>query len=981
MTSFVPLLYFYSTRSDHYTNPNSTSMTKNLTKILLATSCLFLAGIVDAQTVISGKVTEKGAGEALIGVNISVKETVLGTITDTDGNFQLTVSSSPPITLVITSIGFERQELEITDTNVSGLSIEMDETIILGQEVVVSASRREESELKSPVSVEWMNILDIQNTPATDFYSAIKNMNGVDFSTQSLTFKSVNARGFGLNGNTRFVQLIDGIDNQAPGLNFPVGNVVGINELDLESVELIPGAASALYGPNAIQGILLMNSKSPFDYQGLDFYTKLGVTHLDGEDAKPALYKDTGFRYAKAYNNKFAFKLTSSWLNAQDFIAVDYRDKSDIVERSETIDPLDRAHIRGYDGVNTYGDFGIDIGTIADIAIKAGKTEIVPIRSLLPNGANGFFTPTGYRETDFVDNTTESIKVGAAIHYRLNDKLEILGQYNQGWGSTVYTANDRFILDNFTISTAKVELRGSNFFLRGYRTQENAGNTYAANTLVSRINQRFYLPAYFGTWVDHLIGSNLSGANPTGMTFASNEYDKLHRVARTVADMAAPAANSQVFKDAVDDIKQTSIAEGGAKFIDRSSLYHYEGSYNLHDVIDWADIVVGANLRIYALKSEGTLFALKDNGDEVTFHEYGGYAQIKKGILDNVDVQVSGRFDRNKNFKGQFTPKISTVWEFLDGHNLRGSYQTGFRIPTTQDQYIDLDVVTRRLLGRNQILRDRYNIDSNPVYNTKSVLAAQAAGDRSLLKIEEQVYQDYVTEKVGTWEVGYKGLLLDGRLLIDVFYYQSTYTDLLAEVDVMQAVRAGDIQEIPEGYDVGTSGHNDAQKDVFVKGGTTGISLQHFGYDVNIDRDVKSKGFGLAAEYALARGYNFGMNVSQNLIVDLDDLVAQEFNIAFNTPKWRYNVKFGNAKLTDRLGFNLTYRWQDAYLWQSAIGSGVIPQFGTMDAQISYDLPRLKARLKLGGSNITNRRYTTSFANPRIGAIYYLQLNLNNILN
>lgn len=945
-------------------------MMKKFIKILLITGFSFFAWLASAQTTISGKVTEAGSGEALIGVNIRVKGTVLGTITDVNGNFSLTVSTNPPITIALTSVGFGGKELEITDANTSGLSIELAETTLLGEEVVVSASRVEESLLKSPVSIERMDILDIQNTASPDFYSAIKNLNGIDFSTQSLTFNSVNARGFGSNGNTRFVQLIDGIDNQAPGLNFPVGNVVGINELDLESVELIPGAASALYGPNALQGILLLNSKSPFEYQGLDFYVKLGVTHLDGEDDDTGLYRDISIRYAKAFNNKLAFKVTGSWLKAQDFVAVDYRDKSDIVERSPEIDPLNRASIRGYDGVSTYGDFGIDIGTIADIVIAGGNTSLPGIRSLLPNGANGYFTPTGYRETDFVDNSTKSIKLGAALHYRINDKLEVLGQYNKGLGSTVYTANDRFILDNFGIYTAKLELRGSNFFLRAYKTQEDAGDTYAANTLAARINLAHYLPTYFGTYV----GAILSGA------YASDDYDNLHAAARSAADLAQPSADSQAFKDAADILKSKSIADGGAKFVDNSALIHYEGSYNLQNVIDWADIVVGANFRTFALASEGTLFTLDENGEEIKFSEYGGYVQIKKTFSEKVDVQFSGRYDKNVNFEGQFTPKISAVWELIKGHNLRGSYQTGFRIPTTQDQYIDLDVVTRRLIGRNQINRDKYNIDTNPVYSTLSVRAAQAAGDPSLLKIEEQVYQDYDTEKIGTWEVGYKGIWLSGRLFIDAFFYESTYTDFLADVDITQAVKSTDIQSIPDGYNVGTAGHSDAQKNVFVAGGAVGISLQRYGYDINIDNKIKSRGFGINAEYSLGGGYNLGANVSKNKIIELEDLVAQEFNIAFNTPEWRYNIKLGNRKLTDRLGFNLTYRWQRSYLWQSAIGSGVIPQYGTLDAQVSYDIPSLKAKLKLGGSNITNQRYTTSFANPRIGAIYYLQLNLMNIL-
>jgi outer membrane receptor protein involved in Fe transport len=325
---------------------------------------------------------------------------------------------------------------------------------------------------------------------------------------------------------------------------------------------------------------------------------------------------------------------------------------------------------------------------------------------------------------------------------------------------------------------------------------------------------------------------------------------------------------------------------------------------------------------------------------------------------------------------------VSAVYELAEGHNLRGSYQTAFRIPTTQDQYIDLDVVTRRLIGRNQILRDNYNLDTNPVYTTESVALAQSTGNSADLEIAGDVYKEYLTEKVQTYELGYKGLWMGGSLFIDAFYYWSTYNDLLAEIDITQVVVVGADLASPEA----NGGLSDAEKaSVLINGGGTiggdPQTLQRYGYDVNIGEDVKSSGFGFSAEYYLGGGYTLGGNISQNVLKSLDDLTAQKYNVAFNTPEWRYNLKFGNRKVTDRLGFNLTYRWQEAYLWQSAIGSGVIPAFGTMDAQISYDIPGLKAKLKLGGSNITNNRYTTSYGNPRIGAVYYLQLNLSDLLN
>ncbi|WP_436517085.1 TonB-dependent receptor domain-containing protein [Ekhidna sp. To15] len=947
-------------------------MIRNLTKMIFGLVLTVLSVTAYAQTTISGNIVDSD-GEVLIGVNVLVEGTVLGTITNIDGNFSLTVQSQPPFNLVISYVGYETQRIEVTSSTTQ-IDIQLEESTLLGQEVVVSASRVEESSLKSPVSIERMDILDIQNTPSADFYSGIRNLNGVDFSTQSLTFKSVNARGFGANGNTRFVQLIDGIDNQAPGLNFPVGNVVGINELDLESVEMIPGAASALYGPNAIQGILLMNSKSPFDYQGLDFYSKVGVTHADERDHEMSPYTDMGIRFAKAYNNKMAFKINASWLRAQDFIGVDQRDQSGATVEGNLA--ANRANNRIYDGINTYGDFLIDVGTIADITIATDPVNgptVAAVRSLLPNGTNGAFSPTGYTESSFVDNTTESLKLGGAFHYRINDKIEALAQMNWGRGSSVYTANDRFILDNFSIWTGKLELRGDNFFVRAYTTQENSGDTYAANTIASLINQRRYLPTYFQTY---------AGAISTG-AIQPNNYTALHAAARAAADAAQPQPGSETFQADFDEFRNLSIAEGGAKFFDKSALWHYEGSYNFKNEIDFADVVVGANFRTYALNSEATLFTLDENGDEVSFSEFGGYVQISKNIIDNVKLQGSVRYDKNENFAGQLSPRISGVWEFLADQNFRASFQRGFRIPTTQDQYIDLDVVTRRLIGRNEILTNNYNINNNTVYTTESVMAAQASGNTADLVVAADAYKEFKTEKVNTWEVGYKGLLLDGKLLIDAFYYNSTYQDFGAEIDITQAVVTGDIQSVPGGYSVGSAGvrHADTELQTFVDGGAAGVSLQRYGYDTNIDQDIKTYGFGLGGEYTFLDGFNFGANASYNKLEDLDDLTARTYNVAFNTPEWRYNITFGNRKITERFGFGLTYRWQDAFLWQSAIGSSVISDFATLDAQVTYQLPGINGRVKVGGSNILNERYTTSHGNPSIGALYYIQLNLDNILS
>ena len=934
-------------------------------RLLLALGCLLCGALLaptlllaQSNVTISGQVTDIDDSEPLIGVNILVKDKVIGTVTNADGRFNFTVNESLPLTLVVSSVGYGRKEVTV-DSQTDNLDIQLEYQTLLGQEVVVSASRVEESILESPVSIEKLDIRDIQAAAAPSFYDQIVNLKGIDVSAQSLTFKSINPRGFGANGNTRTVQLIDGIDNQAPGLNFPVGNIVGISELDLESVEILPGAASALYGPNAINGIILMNSKSPFDYQGLSAAAKLGVTHIDGEDADPALYQSYAIRYAKAFNNRFAFKVNAEFLRAGDFRGVDYRDQQDIVERSdENIDPTNRAGRRTYDGVNVYGDPLLNLGVIAQD--PEAPASLQAVRPLMPFGEAGNFTPTGYTESEILDNTTESLKLGGALHYRINDDVEALVQYNFGSGSTVYTANDRFVLDDFSIWTGKAELRGANFFLRAYTTRENSGDSYAANTLASLINRETTIPAYLGGFAGaRLLGEPIANA---------------HNIARVVSDRERQLnLENGTFQQLYDSLRQVPISEGGAQFLDRTGLFHYEGMYNFSDQIDFAEIIVGANYRRYDLVSEGTLFALQDDGEEFNIDEWGAYVQVSKDLLDDkLDLTGSVRYDKNENFSGQFSPRVSAVFSPQENHNFRASFQRGFRIPTTQDQFIDLDVVTRRLVGSNPILVERYNFRTNQVYTTNSVQAArqefQESGNlaqaEALLNPVE--FSDFETEKVNTYEVGYKGVLGE-KLLIDAYYYFSSYRDFIVEVDFTQTVNGNGPPFAPPANPQGIIQQT--------------VGTQRFGFDLNADGTVNAHGFAIGAEYALDRGFVVGGNAAYNDLLDQQDLIDQGFRASYNTPLWRYNLKLANRKVTDNFGFSVNYRWQDAFLWESSFGVGVVPAFSTLDAQVSYKLSDLKSVIKLGGSNVLNERYTTSFGNPRMGAVYYVSLTFDELLN
>jgi len=224
-----------------------------------------------AQTTsIGGTVKNSITGETVSAVSVSLKGTDLGTFTDDKGYYKISGTIKFPATLVFSSVGFETQELPVSSTSDS-INLDFKPSVGLGTEVVVSASRVPERYMVSPVSIERVTAASLRNAPAANFYDVVTNLKGVDVTTSSLTFKTPTTRGFGGSGNVRFNQLVDGMDNQAPGLNFSVGAIIGLNELDIDNIELLSGASSALYGPGGMNGTLLMTSKNPFKYQGLSF--------------------------------------------------------------------------------------------------------------------------------------------------------------------------------------------------------------------------------------------------------------------------------------------------------------------------------------------------------------------------------------------------------------------------------------------------------------------------------------------------------------------------------------------------------------------------------------------------------------------------------------------------------------------------------------------------------------------------------------
>ncbi|HXB06061.1 MAG TPA: TonB-dependent receptor, partial [Puia sp.] len=290
-------------------------MRKNLLQMAVFSLTLLSSIAVFSQTpqTLTGSVRHSVTRDHVPAVSVTLKGTSIGTFTDDRGNFKLTITQSPPFILVFSSIGYEPQEVNVTAAG-APITVDFVPASSLGREVVVSATRAAIRSLESPVSIERIGATEAHEVPAPSFYDAIANLKGVDVVTSSMLFKTPGTRGFNGSGNTRMNQFVDGMDNQAPGLNFSVGNIVGLSELDVDNVELLPGASSALYGSGGMTGTLLMTSKDPFKYQGFSALYKQGINHVGDASMNAKPYYSVGARYAQAFNNKFAFRISGDYV-------------------------------------------------------------------------------------------------------------------------------------------------------------------------------------------------------------------------------------------------------------------------------------------------------------------------------------------------------------------------------------------------------------------------------------------------------------------------------------------------------------------------------------------------------------------------------------------------------------------------------------------------------------------------------------------
>ena len=920
---------------------------------------------------ISGQINDKKSNEALVGAIVQIKGSNVVTTTDPNGKFVLKTALKFPFTISVSIVGYEPQEF-VVENEKSSINFQLNPNVLLINEVVVSASKTEESILKSSVAIDKLDIITIRETPAPTYFDALENVKGVQMTTGSLTFKVPNTRGFNSPNNFRFTQLVDGIDIQSPTLGMALGNTIGPNELDIRSVEIIPGSSSALYGVNSINGLSNSFTKSPFLFKGVSVYQRTGINHIDNIDHGASAMTETAFRIANSfgYKSQFAYKFNASYFQGVDWVSSNTTDQNqyDLASSNPKFPELGNGSVTNpaYDGWNSYGN---ESNNNVPVAITyLGKTQTFNVRR------------TGWDEKDLVNPTVKNIKLDGAFHYKITDKLELSYKYRYGQMDGVFQRGNKIQLSGATLQNHSIELKGQSLTFRAYTSIENTGKSYNLKPLADNL--------------DLTVKDNKSWGNDykAALQTAVNSGIDLvtaQQIAREKADAGRYTPGSVEFNEAKNTIIginnwdhvsliKDAPATGGAALIQKSKLYHADIQYDLSKYASKiVDVLVGADGRINEVIPDGNNFVdfskpiaerNTPGGKNVYYFKVGGFAQVTKKLLnDNLKLVGSLRYDKNFDFEGKFNPRVAVVYTFLKNHNVRLSYQDGYRFPALFEalSYVNNGGV-RRVGGLEKIneglgyLENSYTKTSIDNFSSavNADIAAGLSKNNAILKnkdlLEVANLQTLKPEHIQAFDFGYKSVLFDNSVVVDLDAYYNIEQGFLGQVEVA----------VPN---IGAVGTDSSAFDAYTK--TRNTRYRVF---TNAKNTYFSYGGAIRLSYNFYKTYSISGNINYN---DLQSQAQNDiFITGFNTAKWSTNIQFGNRELFKNFGFNIVWKWQENYKWESPLATGNVPSFNTFDAQVSYKIPKINTSVKVGGTNVLNTRYYQYAAGPTIGALYNFSL-------
>lgn len=842
--------------------------------------------------------------------------------------------------LVTLSLAFYASFAQTATTTVTTDTTKPDKQL---GDVVISATRRETALLQSPVTIFSKSQLDIRNHASGNTYYSLATLPQTDIVQLGGNISVINTRGFNDAFQTRFVQLVNGVDVQLPALNVTTGNLTGPIPIDIKRAELIAGPSSAMFGANALQGLSNMITTNPLDGSKVSAQIKGG--NRDYIDVQALVNicllknKNLGFKFGGAYNTM------NDWT---------------------ANDPA----------VNVYGKIS------SNFDVKAGIRNYLS-RVVLPSQDSAFYlsalnyfdsnngayiatTPIsapGINEAALIQDRTTSTKATAGIFYNPIDKLYLSYQYNFSMGRQILQGTTRYQLNTYS-HIHDFELKYDGFrFKANYNSDKffDSYNLLLTGNYMSASN----LPVYLNTLVDTYYKNVYLASNGFSDNIDSATFRSIFANSRTSANSAWWLADSDTFKKRLAQITTNGNSLKGSALLDESSIFHTEASYSLP--IKYVNIDVLAYFRYSSPVSFGTLFqdtllnraeAPTDGSIDRTLsykklniYEGGGMVQVNKSFFKNVlDIWASVRVDKNSNFKVQVSPRGGLVFN-MKGHSVRATYQFGFRNPTLQNQYARLDLGQILLLGNITGFNNLIDLGSYTAFGK-----ALAAGNYDTTLLQRVNKDRLQPESVHSIELGYRGQVKS--FFFEAAGYFNWYNNFIANYRGFLVNNAQNLST--------------AQMADSIRTGKARLIQIPFNYD----KKVQTYGVSIMAGYRYKDKLTVSANYTYSGII-LPDSISASVLPGYNTPPHKINVSVEGTHLYRGLGASALFRWTDKTNWQSAIGNGVLAANSNLDLAVFYEFDKPNTRITFGCTNVTGASLKYAIGAPVIGRMIYARLNVD----
>jgi iron complex outermembrane receptor protein len=807
------------------------------------------------------------------------------------------------------------------------------------EELVVSATKQQESLLQAPVSIEKMNLQTIRQSAQPSFFDAIVNMKGIQVITPSLGFRVINARGFAHTTNVRFSQMVDGIDNQAPHIGAPIANSLGPNDLDILTVEVVPGSASAIYGMNAINGIANFITKDPFQYQGVSVNQRMGLSNVNTPGTNPTVLSETNLRIARVIHPKWAIKINGTFMKGTDWYA---DNRTDLNPGANTSTELTGALNPGSDLVNVYGD------------------ESSNRRTLTLGGKQFIVSRTGYAEKEVAEYGLQNLKGDVSVFFRPTSQLEISYLYRAARQNNIYQRTNRFRFDDYTTQQHSLTIKSPTVQFRTYLTRENTGDSYNIRSIAENVDRSFKTDNAWFTDFSNQFNTSLQGGASAANAMAS---------ARSAADNGRIQPGTEEMKAKIDELRSINNWDIGAALQVKASLFHSEIQHDITNMLFSGtpafQLMYGLDFRDYVIVPDGNYFINPEEaGNDINYWKTGGFLQLTKTFRNKLKVNAVVRVEKNQYFDPKINPRLAVVYTPAASHSVRFSAQNGFRFPSIFEAFSNINSGGRKRVGGLSIMSDgvfensytqasitqfQRAVQTDVNTNGTAVNAAIINHQNILIK---NPYTYLEPEQVTSLEAGYRANLLNEKLSLDVDFYYNIYRNLIAQIDA----------NVPK------TQHQDSIAFYLQRNATQDL------YRLWTNSKTISHNYGatVGVSYELSRKFKAGGNFTYAKLARSNQ--SDGLEDGFNTPRWIYNIFFSSPAVYKTIGFNINVRQQADFLWQSALATGTVARYSTLDLQLNADLMKKSVNVKIGASNMLNNYYYSFIGGPAIGGFYYTSL-------